>query len=81
MAPYVVASAAASRITNVAAFAPTFTVLATFEGQIPDTDVTQSRPYPGTPTKTFDAGIIEIAYCTVRSAQVIGPSGPAFETE
>ena len=71
----------ASRITNVAAFAPAFTALATFAGHTPETDVTQSRPYPGTPTKTFDAGMIEIAYCTVRSAHIIGPSGPTFATE
>ena len=60
--PYVAAKAWASRITNVAALAPGLIAFATLAGQIPVTAVTQSRPYPGTPTKTFEAGMMEIAY-------------------
>ena len=62
VAPYVAARVCASRITNVAAFAPAFTDFVTFAGHTPVTAVIQERPYPGTPTKTLDAGMIEIAY-------------------
>ena len=79
--PYVSASESALRITNVAAFAPAFTEFAKLAGQTPLTAVTQSRPYPGTPIYTFEAGMIETAYFTVRSVHASGPIGPTFETE
>ena len=76
----VVASVTASRITT-AAFAPTTTEVAKSFGQTPSTFVIQSRPYPGIPRNTFEAGICVDAYLTASSLQGSGPIGPGFTVE
>ena len=66
---------------NVAAFAPRISPGGAEVGHFPVTEVIQSRPYPGNPRYTLEAGMTLIAYLTVFSVHDKGPMGPGLETE